>query len=93
LSFFLSAFALSQIATDCYRLFFRLEDQGALPHPTRVHIMGRVVRSQKRTFNEFVFKVMQPGYVPGKFRSRVARFPDWLQRRRVLLGPSALHGY
>jgi hypothetical protein len=47
----------------------------------------------ERTFNEFVFKVMQPGYLPGNFRSRVARFPDWLQRRRVLLGPYALHGY
>ena len=36
---------------------------------------------------------MQPGYVPGKFTSRVARFPDWLQPRRSLPGPYTLHGY
>lgn len=181
----LSAFALSRIATECYRLFFRHEDQAHYRIPSRVHMMGRVVRSQvlctmlgaswlaaiyglyallcllpddvsprlvglasgavfgtslaiagaykdgfiegfhlhkfvksplfaiiggllvsfhtsqpefialgtialERVFNEFVFKVIRPGYIPGKFRSRVARFPEWVLRRRVFLGPYAL---
>jgi hypothetical protein len=181
----LSAFALSRIATECYRLFFRHEDQAPYRIPTRVHMLGRVVRSQvlctmlgaswlaaiyglyallrllpddlsprvvglasgavfgtslaiagaykdgfiegfrlrkfvksplfaiiggllvsfhtsqlefvalgtiapERVFNELVFKVMRPLYVPGKFRSRVAQFPEWVERRRFFLGPYAL---
>ena len=43
----------------------------------------------ERMFNELVFKLLKPGYVPGKFKSCVASHPEWLTRRRRLLVPYA----
>ena len=43
----------------------------------------------ERMINELAFKILRPGYVPGKFPSLVARFPEWEQRRRRFLVPYA----
>jgi hypothetical protein len=43
----------------------------------------------ERMLNELLFKVLRRGYVPGKFRSMTAAFPEWLERRRLFLAPYA----
>lgn len=43
----------------------------------------------ERMLNELLFKILRPGYVPGKFPSMTATFPAWMRRRRVFLVPYA----
>lgn len=43
----------------------------------------------ERMVNELFFKILRHGYVPGKFRSMIALFPDWMRRRRYFLAPYA----
>ena len=44
----------------------------------------------ERMFNELFFKLLRPGYVPGKFKSEVARYPEWLALRKRFIGPYVL---
>jgi hypothetical protein len=44
----------------------------------------------ERMFNELLFKLMRPGYVPGKFHLQAPLYPEWLARRRWFLVPYAL---
>lgn len=42
-----------------------------------------------RMLLELVFKIVRPGYAPGKFRSMTGAFPTWLARRSMFLRPYA----
>ena len=41
-------------------------------------------------FNELFFKLLRPGYMPGKFSEEVPAFPFWLAERRYFLAPYAM---
>jgi hypothetical protein len=43
-----------------------------------------------RMFLELLFKMVVPGYAPGKFRSMTGPFAEWTARRRHFLTPYAL---
>ena len=43
-----------------------------------------------RMLLELLFKMLIPGYAPGKFKSMVGPFPEWLERRRHFVAPYAL---
>ena len=43
-----------------------------------------------RMFLELLFKMVVPGYAPGKFRSMTGPFSEWLRRRQMFLKPYAL---
>jgi hypothetical protein len=43
----------------------------------------------ERMFNEYLYKLRKPGYVPGKFQSVEPRFPQWVSKRRWFLVPYA----
>jgi len=43
-----------------------------------------------RMFLELLFKIVVPGYAPGKFRSMTGPFPEWMSRRRLFLRPYVL---
>ena len=43
-----------------------------------------------RMFLELLFKIVVPGYAPGKFRSMTGPFTEWMARRRHFLTPYAL---
>jgi hypothetical protein len=40
-----------------------------------------------RMFNELIFKMIVRGYTPGKFKSLVGPFREWMQRRRYFIPP------
>jgi hypothetical protein len=42
-----------------------------------------------RMFNELLFKMIVRDYTPGKFKSLVGPFQDWMTRRRLFLPPYA----
>ncbi len=42
-----------------------------------------------RMFNELLFKMLVRDYAPGKFRSMIGPFQDWMSRRRYFLAPYA----
>jgi hypothetical protein len=56
-------------------------------HTDRLEFIVLGAIALERMFNEVVFKLMRPGYVPGKFRSMSPLFPAWLDKRRKLLMP------
>ena len=43
-----------------------------------------------RMFLELLFKIVVPGYAPGKFRSMTGPFIEWLERRHLFLWPYVL---
>jgi len=43
-----------------------------------------------RMLLELLFKMLAPGYAPGKFPSMVGPFPEWMERRRLFVVPYAL---
>jgi len=43
-----------------------------------------------RMFLELLFKIVVPGYAPGKFRSMTGPFPEWMSRRQLFLKPYVL---
>jgi hypothetical protein len=42
-----------------------------------------------RMFNELLFKMIVRDYTPGKFKSLVGPFQEWMARRRLFLPPYA----
>lgn len=58
-------------------------------HTTSLPFMLLGSVGTERMINELLFKILRRGYVPGKFPSLVARFPEWERRRRVFLVPYA----
>jgi hypothetical protein len=40
-----------------------------------------------RMINELLFKMVVPGYAPGKFKSMTGPFPEWMTLRRHFLAP------
>jgi hypothetical protein len=40
-----------------------------------------------RMFNELLFKMIVPDYTPGKFKSLIGPFREWMTRRRYFLAP------
>lgn len=43
-----------------------------------------------RMLLELLFKMVVPGYAPGKFRSMTGPFTEWVTRRRMFLAPYAI---
>ena len=59
-------------------------------HTSRVGLLVLGSIAVERMLNELLFKVLRPGYVPGKFKVVSPRAPEWVARRRWLLAPYAL---
>jgi hypothetical protein len=56
-------------------------------HTTQLEFLVLGTIALERIINEFVHKLLRPGYVPGKFRSRVPTFPEWMPRRKWFFAP------
>ncbi len=59
-------------------------------HTARLDLLVLGAIALERMFNEFFFKLMRPGYVPGKFLSTIAAYPRWQAERKWFLVPYAL---
>jgi len=58
-------------------------------HTTELPFLALGAIALERMFNELFFKLLRPGYMPGKFLAVVC-FPVWMAERRWLLVPYTL---
>ena len=59
-------------------------------HTSQLEFLVLGAIALERMINELVFKLLRPGYVPGKFKLQPAPYPEWLTRRRWFLVPYTL---
>jgi hypothetical protein len=59
-------------------------------HTSQLEFLVLGTIALERMINELVYKLMKPGYIPGKFRLQAPPYPEWFHRRRLLLLPYAL---
>jgi len=79
-----------------WRKFFKSPTFGAIGgviaagHTDNVGFLLLAAIGSMRMFLELLFKMLPSDYVPGKFRSMVGPFPEWLTRRRHFVIPYAI---
>lgn len=56
-------------------------------HTTSLAFLLLAAIGSMRMFNELLFKVLVRNYTPGKFRSLIGPFQEWMTRRRYFLAP------
>lgn len=79
-----------------WRKFFKSPIFGAIGglvaagHTTNVGFLLLAAIGTMRMFLELLFKMLPSDYVPGKFRSMVGPFPEWMHWRRHFITPYTL---
>jgi hypothetical protein len=58
-------------------------------HTTSLGFLLLAAIGTMRMFNELLFKMIVRGYTPGKFKSMIGPFQEWMTRRRHFLAPYA----
>lgn len=56
-------------------------------HTTTLIFLMLAAYGSNRMFLELFFKILQPGYAPGKFRSMTGSFTEWTRQRKYFLLP------
>ena len=59
----------------------------AFPHTGTLIFLMLTAYGCSRMFLELFFKILAPGYAPGKFRSMTGSFAEWTRQRRYFLLP------
>lgn len=59
----------------------------ASQHTSATAFLMLAAYGSSRMFLELFFKILRPGYAPGKFRSTIGDFPEWRARRKYFLVP------
>ncbi len=78
-----------------FRKFLKSPTFGALGgfiacyHTTSLAFLLFASIGSMRMFNELFFKMIVRGYAPGKFKSMVGPFKEWMTRRRHFIAPYA----
>ena len=58
-------------------------------HTTSLAFLLLAAIGSMRMFNELLFKMIVRDYAPGKFKSMIGPFQEWMSRRRYFLAPYA----